>query len=167
MDKKERKNKKPAVNAVELLMKDHEIVRDLLNKLEKATEKSGRRQQLFEKIKQELKIHTQIEEEIFYPAYIDAVKKKDDRKLYFEAIEEHHVVDMVIPEIAQTDPTTEMFAAKAKVLKDIVEHHAEEEEIEMFPVALEVMSDEELEELGARLQERKDELKKEMAKINI
>lgn len=158
MNKKPAINKKP-VNAIELLMKDHDVVRGLLKRLEKATEKSGLRMKLFEKIRQELKIHTQIEEEIFYPTYIDAVKKKADRKLYFEAIEEHHVVDLVIPEISKTDPATELFAGKAKVLKDLVEHHAEEEETEMFPVALDIMTDDELEELGARLLRRKNELK--------
>src|SRR2546423_15386796 len=118
MVKKDKRSKK-AINAIELLMKDHEVVRALLDKLEKATEKSGLRIKLFEKIRQELKIHTQIEEEIFYPAYKEAVKKKDDRKLYFEALEEHNVVDMVITEISETDTANELFAANVKVLKDL------------------------------------------------
>ena len=103
MNKKPANNKKP-VNAIELLMKDHDVVRALLKRLEKATEKSGLRMKLFEKVRQELKIHTQIEEEIFYRAYIEAVKKKADRKLYFEALEEHHVVDLVIPKFLRPIP---------------------------------------------------------------
>lgn len=150
--------KKPSLNAIELLMKDHEKVRKLLDQLDK-TRAGDRRNELFKKIEQELKIHTQIEEEIFYPAYEQAVRKKSDRKLYFEAIEEHHVVDLVLPEMAQSDPNTEEWAAKAKVLKDLVEHHASEEETEMFPVALDLMTVDELEELGLLLKNRKNELK--------
>ena len=75
----------------------------------------------------------------------------DDRKLYYEAVEEHHVVDLVLPEIKGTGTDTEQFAAKAKVLKDVVEHHAEEEETEMFPRARKLMGREELERLGGEL----------------
>lgn len=156
---KSAKKSKEALNAIELLMKDHEVVRELLEQYEKAT-KSSRREELFKKIKEKLIIHTQIEEEIFYPAYKEAVRKKADRKLYFEAVQEHHVVDLIIEEIAETDSTTEIYAAKAKVLKDLVEHHATEEETEMFPVALEVMPYEELLDLGERLLDRKKQLKK-------
>ena len=73
--------------------------------------------------------------EIFYPAYKAAVSKREDTKLYHEALEEHHVVDTVIAEIKSCDSGSEEFSAKAKVLKDLVEHHAEEEEKQMFPRA--------------------------------
>jgi hypothetical protein len=103
-------------------------------------------------------VHTTIEEEIFYPAYRDAVKKQEDRKLYQEALEEHHVVDLVMPELEETDAGTEIFSAKAKVLKEVVEHHAEEEEKEMFKRAKQVFEKEELRELGQRMEARKAEL---------
>src|SRR5205085_1315083 len=104
------------------------------------------------------KIHTQIEEEIFYPAFKEAARSKSDKELFFEANEEHHVVDLVMPEIKDTDPDAEDFAAKAKVLKDLIEHHAEEEETEMFPKARKLMGRDELRELGERLEQRKAEL---------
>ena len=85
-------------------------------------------------IDRELKVHTQIEEEIFYPAYREASRKKDDQKLYYEALEEHHVVDLVLPEMNDGENNEEL-KAKAKVLKELVEHHAGEEEKEMFPRA--------------------------------
>jgi hemerythrin-like domain-containing protein len=146
--------KKPA-DAIALLKQDHEKVRGLLGQLENAS--GARREKLLTQVEQELKVHTQIEEEIFYPAYRDAARKKDDKKLYYEALEEHHVVDLVMPE-ASDGASVEELQAKAKVLKDLVEHHAGEEEKEMFPRARQVFEREELRELGDRLQQRKEEL---------
>jgi hemerythrin superfamily protein len=149
-------------DAISMLKADHEKVRGLLAQLEKSTEKGAKkREQLLSQIAEELTIHTTIEEEIFYPSYRDAVAKKEDRKLYQEAIEEHHVVDLVMPEIEETDPTSEVFSAKAKVLKEIVEHHAEEEEKQMFPRARKAMDANELVELGERMEARKAELMSE------
>jgi hemerythrin superfamily protein len=149
-------------DAISMLKADHQKVRGLLSQLEKSTEKGvKKREELLSQIAEELTIHTTIEEEIFYPSYRDAVAKKEDRKLYQEAIEEHHVVDLVMPEIEETDPSSEVFSAKAKVLKEIVEHHAEEEEKEMFPRARKVMDADELRELGERMEARKAELRSE------
>ncbi len=151
-------------DAISMLKADHEKVRGLLSQLEKSTEKGVRkREELLSQIAEEITIHTTIEEEIFYPTYRDAVAKKEDRKLYLEALEEHHVVDLVMPELEDTDPASEVFAAKAKVLKEIVEHHADEEEKEMFPRAQKVMDAEELEELGERMEARRAELESEGA----
>jgi hemerythrin-like domain-containing protein len=109
-------------------------------------------------IENEVKVHTTVEEDIFYPAFKEAVRSKSDQEIYFEAIEEHHVVDLVIPEIKSTDAASEQFGAKAKVLKDLIEHHAEEEETEMFPKARKVMSPDELVELGKQIHSRKQDL---------
>src|ERR1044071_4862949 len=71
------------VSAITLLMADHKKVRGLLAALEKTTERSAeRRTKLLQQIEDEFNVHATIEEEIFYPAYRDAVKKKDDRVLY-------------------------------------------------------------------------------------
>jgi hemerythrin superfamily protein len=152
--KKKSPAKKPA-DAVTMLKQDHEVVRGLLGQFETAT--GARREKLRMQIEQELKVHTTIEEEIFYPAYREASRKKDDKKLYFEAVEEHHVVDMVMPEVSDAESPEEL-KAKAKVLKDLVEHHAEEEEKEMFPRARKVMSKEELRDLATQMEQRKAEL---------
>ncbi|HKR67182.1 MAG TPA: hemerythrin domain-containing protein [Thermoanaerobaculia bacterium] len=152
--KKPAPERKPA-DAVALLKQDHEKVRGLLSQFENAT--GARREKLRGQIEQELKIHTTIEEEIFYPAYREASRKKDDKKLFFEAVEEHHVVDLVLPEMNDGADTEEL-KAKAKVLKDLVEHHADEEEKEMFPRARKLMSREELRALGEQLMMRKQEL---------
>lgn len=146
-------------NAISLLKADHKKVKGMLEDLESTTERGpGKRTKLLAQIRTELEVHTTIEEEIFYPAFLDAVKKKEDREMYFEALEEHHVVKVVLPEMAATDPTSEEFGAKAKVLKELVTHHAKEEEREMFPAARKVLSDDELEQLGERMAARKKEL---------
>ena len=153
------KRKAAAPNdAIALLKKDHEKVRDLLSKLEKSAERGGdRAMQLYTQVETEVKIHSQVEEEIFYPAFREAAQKKDDTKMFFEAKEEHHVVDLVMPELSDTD-SREEFAAKAKVLKELIEHHADEEEKEMFPRARKILDRDELRELGARIEQRKSEL---------
>ena len=150
---------KPPKDAISLLKEDHATVRELLDELEKAAMNDGDEAgTLLETIEAELKVHTTIEEEIFYPAFREAASRKDDTKLYYEAVEEHHVVDMVLPEIDKDEVGSPEFAAKAKVLKDLVEHHAGEEEKEMFPRARKLMSRGELVELHDRLAEAKTSL---------
>jgi len=146
-------------DAVAILKEDHARVRKLLGQLAKTSEKAAsKRTQLLSTIEEELKTHTQIEEDVFYPAFRDAADRSEDRKLYYEAVEEHHVVDLVLPELKGTGTESEQFAAKAKVLKDVVEHHAEEEETEMFPRARKLMGRAELERLGGKLIKAKQAL---------
>ena len=148
------RNIRSGTDAISLLKQDHQKVRGLLKRFE-----SNPSERLLDEIENELKVHTQIEEEIFYPAYRDSVEgKHQQEKLYYEALEEHHVVDLVLPEIRSTFEGSEEFEAKGKVLKDLVEHHAEEEEKEMFPKARKAMGAAELRNLGMRMQERKEEL---------
>ena len=148
---------KPNKNAITLLKEDHAKVKKLLSQLDKA-QAPGRRDELLEKIVHEVEVHTRLEEEIFYPAFHEAGRKKDDGKLFHEAIAEHGAVKMIMPDLLQTERDSEEFAGKAKVLKDLIEHHAEEEEKEMFPRAKALLSEEELQELGGRMQERKQQL---------
>ena len=154
-----KKRKALPADAIAVLKKDHEKVRGLLSQLERAASRNPTKaEQLLAQVDREVKIHSQIEEEIFYPAFRDAAQKHDDRELYYEAKEEHHVVDLVMPEVRKTDSDAEEFAAKTKVLKELIEHHADEEEKEMFPKARKLFDRAELRELGERLRERKKEL---------
>ena len=152
--KKKAPAKKPQ-DAIALLKEDHEKVRTLLDSLEKAT--GARREKLLAQIGQELKVHTTIEEEIFYPAFREAAKKKDDQVMVFEALQEHHMVDLALPEAGEGE-SNEDLKAKAKVLKELVEHHADEEEDDMFPRARKVFDRDELRDLGERMAARKKEL---------
>lgn len=147
--------KKKPVDAIALLKQDHEKVLGLLESLEKAT--GARRAKLLGQITKELEVHTTIEEEIFYPAYREAARKKDDQTMYYEAVQEHRVVESYLPAAAEGQ-NDEDLKAKAKVLKELIEHHAEEEEKDMFPRARKTMEREELRELGARMEARKREL---------
>jgi hemerythrin-like domain-containing protein len=146
-------------DAIALLTADHRKIRPLLGELEETSDRAAdKRGELLQTIERELKVHAKIEEEIFYPAFRKAAEKQDDKKLYYEALEEHHVVDTVLAELKEAVPASEEFAAKAKVLKDLVEHHAEEEETEMFPRARKLMSRRELLEMHERLAEAKTSL---------
>jgi hemerythrin superfamily protein len=157
--KKSSKSAKKGPDAIALLKEDHKKVKSLFADLEKSSMRGGpRAQKLVAQIDKELTIHTTIEEEIFYPAFRDAVRSKDDKKMYFEAKEEHHVVKLVLPEVKEGGMAVEEFAAKCKVLKELVEHHADEEEKEMFPEARKVFGRPELQELGDRMAARKKEL---------
>ena len=144
-------------DAISLLTQDHDKVRKLFKRFEASALRGGG-EDILKQIESELKIHTQIEEEIFYPAFKEAVHGKKDEHLYFEALEEHHVVDMVLPEVKGTEEGSDEFAAKGKVLKDIVEHHAEEEETQMFPKARRAMGMAQLREIGQRLEMRNRQL---------
>lgn len=148
------------MDATKLLTEDHEKVRQLLKQLTESTVRAGKtRAGLLDKIALELKVHTQIEEEIFYPAFKQAAEAAEDQKLYFEALEEHRAAgELVLPDLQKTDVASEQFAGRAKVLRDLVEHHAEEEEDEMFKRARKVFSKEDLARLGDQLAARKHEL---------
>lgn len=151
----------PTEDAISLLKADHKKVKALLEELEKTTDRGAKkRTKLLGQIETELRVHTDIEETIFYPAFRDAVQKKEDRAMYFEALEEHRVVKFVLPHIKDSDPSGEPFGAKAKVLKELVMHHAKEEEKEMFREAKKVLDKDQLIELGARMAARKKELLK-------
>ena len=148
------------MNAIELLKSDHQKVRGLLAELAETTHRASKtRIELLGKIALELRVHTTIEEEIFYPAFREAGEKHEDEKMFFEAMEEHRAAgDLVLPDLEATEVDSDQFGGRAKVLKELVEHHADEEEKEMFPRARELLGVDALRELGARMQARKVEL---------
>ncbi|MDT8386214.1 MAG: hemerythrin domain-containing protein [Thiogranum sp.] len=150
-----------AQSAIELLKKDHQKVRSLLEQLSGTTQRSEKkRQDLLEKIEAELAVHMRIEEEIFYPAFRDA-NGKSHQTTYHEAVEEHRAIGkLVLRDLRKTDPGSEQFAGRARVLKELVEHHIEDEEEEMLPEAENSMDQETLETLGEKLQARKKALRK-------
>ena len=145
------------MNAFELLKKDHEKVSGLFKQLDETTERAVKtREELFAKLKEELDIHARIEETIFYPAIKEA---EETHEITLEAIEEHNVVKQLLSELEQLSVADETWTAKLTVLKENVEHHVEEEEGEMFKDARKVLSTEQVEELGARMESAKQEQK--------
>jgi hemerythrin superfamily protein len=148
------------MDAITLLTQDHQAVRELLDQLaESTTRATKKRTDLLSKIAIQLKAHTTIEEEIFYPAFKSAGDKSDDAMMYFEALEEHRAAgDLVLPDLLDTPTDSEKFSGRAKVLKELVTHHADEEEKGMFKRAKQLMDAAELKELGEKLKARKTEL---------
>jgi hemerythrin-like domain-containing protein len=143
------------MNALELLREDHRKVKKLLDELESTTERGVKtRQELYTKIRSELTVHEIIEEEIFYPTLKEHPKAKE---IVLEGYEEHNVVDTLMGELDALAFDDERWGPVAKVMKENIEHHIEEEEGEMFDQARQVLGDEELEELGARMEARKEE----------
>ena len=141
------------MDAVKLLKDDHEKVKGLFRKFEKARS-DDKKKQLADEIMMELEVHSQIEEEIFYPAVREKVGEDE---LVAEAVEEHHVVDVLMKEIKELDPSDERFEAKMTVLIENVEHHIEEEEKEMLPDAKKKLG-KEVEALGDQMEQRKQQL---------
>jgi hemerythrin superfamily protein len=102
----------------------------------------------------ELEVHTAIEEEIFYPAVRQA-GGEELNETTDESVEEHHVVDLLMSEIRSLDAGDDAFVAKMTVLMENVEHHASEEEDEMFPKVRELLDEQRLEALGQELERAK------------
>ncbi|HEY0157249.1 MAG TPA: hemerythrin domain-containing protein [Thermoanaerobaculia bacterium] len=146
------------MNAIDLLLSDHTRLRELMPRLYDQTIAADERNRLRETVEKEIKIHSLIEEEIFYPAWKDATNAADDRDYYYESIEEHHVADMLLPELMTLDASADSFRAKAKVLFELFDHHAGEEEEHMFPRAKQLFGEARLAELGIQMVARRDDL---------
>jgi hemerythrin superfamily protein len=139
------------MKATDLLKKQHRQVEKLFKQCENAKQPRQRRE-LMEQIVQMLKMHTKIEEEIFYPAVRELGTSKAE-EMIDEAFEEHHVVDLVLAELPKVNPEDERFEAKITVLSELVEHHVEEEEGEMFPMAEKKLGAERVKELGQQMEQ--------------
>ena len=147
------------MDAIALLKEDHVKAKKLMTELEETTERGVKtREQKWTKLLKELTIHENIEEEIFYPALAKHPKAKD---IVLEALEEHHLVDDIVEQLKDTPFDDEHWAAKFKVTKENVEHHIEEEETEMFKITRQVLTKDELEELGASMEASTAEQMKE------
>ncbi|ROL64838.1 hemerythrin domain-containing protein [Pseudomonas vranovensis] len=153
------------MNAIDLLKADHQTVKALLTQLSESTERGiKKRSELLAKLEMEVALHTRLEEEILYPAYKKA-GAKEQVIMYHEAKEEHRTVDsLVLPDLKVTDPGTPEFSGRVKVLKELLEHHIEEEETEMFPQAKKLLGKDVLEAMGEQMEMMKAQYRKDMAK---
>jgi hemerythrin superfamily protein len=146
------------MDALALLTADHNRVRGLFARFQAAEEAENTVDmvELAAKIITELDVHTQIEEQIFYPAVQGADKELHDSVA--EGVEEHHVAKTLIAEIKTLTPDDDAWVAKMKVLIESVEHHAGEEEEELFPETRKAFAKAALEDLGAQLEALKAQL---------
>ena len=141
-------------DAIDILKKDHDTVKDLFDQFEKAESLRAKKKIVAEAV-HELKIHATIEEEIFYPALR---KKKVEIDLLNEADEEHHVAKLLIAELDQMDGSEDHYEAKFIVLSENIRHHIKEEEGDMFPQARK--TDLDFDAIGAKMLARKQQLTK-------
>jgi hemerythrin superfamily protein len=148
------------MDALTLLERDHQKVKRLMGEIEKTTERAVKtREHLFGQLVQELTVHEKIEEQIFYPEVKERATSKQLEELVLESYEEHHFVDIVKAEIDETPFDALEWAAKFKVMRENIEHHAfEEEEGEMFPKVRRLFKKDELEDMGARMEDLKQHL---------
>lgn len=152
--RKKAASSKTSKDAIALLKADHRQVEKWFSQFEKSRG-NERKSQLAGQICAALKVHTQIEEEIFYPAFYEATQ---DKELHHEAIVEHDGAKQLIGEIEAATPDDDFYAAKVKVLSEMIKHHVKEEEQRggMFAEARKAGMD--LVALGAQLKSRKKEL---------
>jgi hemerythrin-like domain-containing protein len=142
-------------DAIALLVADHREVSDMFKQYEELSDRAkASKQKLTEKICNALIAHTQIEEEIFYPAVREQVKDSED--MVDEAVVEHQAAKDLIKQLKEMDPDEDLYAAKVKVLGEEIEHHVKEEEEEMFKQAKKSGLD--LMALGQEMAQRKQEI---------
>lgn len=150
-------------DAIELLKADHRIVDDLFEQFDKAR-RSDIKAKLVAQICTALKIHTQIEEEIFYPA----IRPKIDEAIVDEGIVEHDGAKMWINDLSNADPKDPFYDAKVKVLSENIKHHVQEEERWLRGMfAQSRRTDVDMDALGAKLARRKTELETKAGKSKL
>ena len=141
-------------DAIALLKADHRQVEEWFSQFDK-TKSHSKKQQLAANICDALTVHTTIEEEIFYPAFIEAT---GDRDVHHEAVVEHAGAKKLIAEIQGMSSDDDYFDAKVTVLSEMIKHHVKEEEQPGGMFAEAKKSDMDLASLGGQLQARKKEL---------
>jgi hemerythrin superfamily protein len=148
------------MDAITLLKEDHKKLRAWTSELADTTERAlETRKTLLARIEALLTAHTTIEEELFYPAFTEAAGDVESKRMVAEAIEEHRAADRkVIPDLHKLDPGSVQWSGDAKVLKDYIFHHLQEEEEEMFPRMRDLLDRRAMRELGDRMEKRREDL---------
>jgi hemerythrin-like domain-containing protein len=145
-----------STDAIVLLKEDHKEVRRLFRAFQAAgPEAKATKHQLVDKIVEALTVHTYIEKEAMYPRVRALVPALEAEIL--ESFEEHHVADVLCAELDAMGPDDERFDAKTAVLIDTVSRHIEKEETDWFPKVRAALGRKELQEIGARMLDVRDE----------
>ena len=135
------------------LKKDHRKVSDLMEQVV-AARSADRRLQIVQKIKQELLLHAETEQETFYAALENEEETEEEIEM---AEEEHEEVKMMLNRLTSMSPESDRWLILFGQLKQAVEHHVKEEEEMIFPKAQEILSDDEAEELAEEMDMLKQE----------
>ena len=147
-------SRRPAADAVSLLKADHRQVEGWFSQFDKSRS-SERKKELADAICKALRVHTTIEEEIFYPAFLEGTEDKDT---HHEAVVEHAGAKKLIAEIEASGPDDEYYDAKVTVLSEMIKHHVKEEEQRKGMFAEARASKMDLGALGTQMKARKEEL---------
>ena len=135
------------MNAIQLLINEHNKVRKLLKDIQEGTHDSSRKKELFKKLRHDLLRHEKMEQTIWYPHFKDSDKlDKTVQHLIVEEKEAHHEIQ----DLNKVESDTEWNANFSKFKKD-VEHHAAEEEEKLFPVIKKILTEAELEKIGKEM----------------
>ena len=142
------------MDVLSLLRTDHDTVRDLFSKFENTTKTAYKeKQELFERIRHELFLHSKAEEQVFYPAV--KAFNGDGRKLIAQATREHNDIDDLLTQISRMEPDDEGYVERVQALMDDVEYHIDGEEGQIFQFAKENCPREQLEQLATEVEQRK------------
>ena len=129
-----------SVKIFELLHKEHEDVKQMLKQMLES-EDQNKREKVLETFHKNILAHMKAEENAFYP---NLIEEPETKKLALQAYEEHHVVEMLLRELVKLKVTDDKWTAKLQVLSEVLLHHIEEEEDEVFKKTDELFQDDEL-----------------------
>ncbi|KMQ50368.1 hemerythrin HHE cation-binding protein [Chitinispirillum alkaliphilum] len=148
-----------AADILDQIHTEHELVQNLFKEiLQTSTGSVKTREKLFTELKKNLIPHMKSEEELFYPLLKE---HRHTKEMSLEALEEHHVAEMVLSELDRMAPSDENWNAKIKVLSELIEHHIEEEESEVFKGARDIIP-QKLEPLLNQFVEKENALKSQL-----
>jgi iron-sulfur cluster repair protein YtfE (RIC family) len=145
-----------------VLHQDHENVSTIFKKFEAFKGKPATSQtceRLFKELDTELSLHAQVEEDIVYPVFEE---KQETRQIIEESIEEHKEIEGLLSDLREMPPddeSLEEWMSQLEELQEKVEHHVQEEEGQLFPKAQKIISKDEAEQLGEKVQTTKNELR--------
>jgi hemerythrin-like domain-containing protein len=144
----------------QMLKKDHEEVKGILGQLKETKESAPKkREELFQKLREELVPHMKAEESTFYQPLM---VKKEAREDAMEGMEEHHVSELVLKELETMPKGEDRWGAKMGVFKELVEHHIKDEESKVFKSAEKALDQDEIQDIMKQFEQEKQKIKKNL-----
>jgi len=142
------------VDAFQILAKDHRVVDQLFERIEKTDNRgANQRGQLYQKLHNELELHTQLEEKFFYPTLKE---HNDTKELVSKSLDENSEIKQMLHEIRSLSAEDDQWSEMINELKMAVQHHVRQEEDQIFPAARAKLDEAQINELGRRIQKMKE-----------
>ncbi len=153
------KSSQKSMTFMDILKQDHDQTKDVFERIEE-DEEGENREELFTSLRSALEQHMELEEKFFYPI-LEQNEDTNDKAL--ESLEEHHVAKMVLKEFDSMDLQDDRWMAKFKVLQEVVNHHIQEEEKNIFKMVKKTLEPDQIKEITAQIQQAKSETEKKAA----